>query len=1037
MMRRGPIAWMAQHGVAPNLLMILLVVGGLMASLSIKKEVFPDFDTEIVQISIAYPGATPEEVEQSLLLAVEAELANIEGIDEVNATASEGSGTVSVTLIDGIEVMRAYQDIQQAVSAITTFPAAADPPRISIAGRSRSVLRLQVHGNVGDHALHDAAEEVRGQLLSASAISKAELSGNREREVQVWLDEEAMRRLAMTHSQLASRIGEEALDLAGGRLSTQDGEWLIRYQGRRDGARAFADLPVGSTAGGGVIRLGDVAEVIEGFAESDREVQFNGEPGMSVDIYQVGDQTPLGISQAVRGELERIAAELPEGVSLTLARDTSDIYRDRLDLLLKNAWMGLALVLVMMALFLEARLAFWVTLGIPTAFLGAMLFLPWIGVSLNMMSMFAFIIALGIVVDDAIMIGENIYSYREQGHSLREAAVRGAREMATPITFAILSNIVAFLPLLFLPGFLGMIFAVVPVVVITVFLVSWLEALFILPGHLAHGAARRPTPAWQRPLERTRQSLQNGLDRFTRNRFEPFLQRALNQRLLTVSLAIAVLIVALAYSMSGRLGFNLMPRVESDQVQASVTLPVGSPALDDRRVRDRLLEAADRLASREEGLSFAGTSTRLDGDNLEVLLELAPESLDAWPPSRVAREWRQLTGELTNIQSIRFEADIGGPGRGAGLTLRLSHPNSGVLEAASTRLAAELGEFDGLTDIDAGLGDGLPQLMVELSPEGRALGLTGADLAAQLRGPLQGATALEQQAGQRSISVEVRLPPQSRDSLSELYRLPVRTPEGISVPLSRVANITYGRASTTLNRIDGRRIINVTADVTAETQVNQVVNTLDADVLPGIRAAYPGLEIGLGGRQQDTADNLAVLKTAMWLTLAAIYALLAIPFRSYLQPLLVMAAIPFGVIGAVAGHVIMGFGLSIISLLGMLALSGVVINDALVLIDYANRRRREGMAAREAIVAAATRRLRPIMMTTLTTFLGLAPMIFETSRQARFMIPMAISLGFGILFATLILLILVPCLYLMLESLRQWLGQAPTSDIPPQPETSR
>ncbi|WP_043527611.1 efflux RND transporter permease subunit [Litchfieldella xinjiangensis] len=1036
MMRRGPIAWMVHHGVAPNLLMALLVVGGLIASVTIKKEVFPEFEIEVVQVSIAYPGATPEEVEQSLLLAVEAELANIEGIDEVTATASEGSGSVSITLIDGVEVMRVYQDIQQAVNAITTFPTAADPPRISLAGRSRGVLRLQIHGNVGDQALHDAAEEIRAQLLAAKGITKAEVGGSRDREIQVGFDAQAMRRLGMSHSQLAARIGEEALDLAGGQLSTQEGEWLIRYQGRRYDARSFADLPIASGANGSAIRLGDVATVTDGFAESDREVHYNGEPGLTVDVYQVGNQTPLGISEAVRGEIDALRAGLPEGVSLSIARDSSEIYRDRLDLLLKNAWMGLALVLVLMALFLEARLAFWVTLGIPTAFLGAMLFLPWVGVSINMMSMFAFIIALGIVVDDAIMVGENIYSYREQGHSLRDAAVRGAREMAVPITFAVLSNIVAFLPLLFLPGFLGMIFATVPVVVVTVFLVSWLEALFVMPAHLAHGAARRPIPAWQRPLERVRQTFQVGLDSFVRRRFEPFLQQALDRRWLTVSVAMAILVVSLAYAMSGRLGFSLMPRVESDQVQASISLPPGSPIADDRQVRDRLIAAANALAAREDGPQFSATSTRLDGDSLEVQLELAAESLEAWPPSRVAREWRHQVGELTNVQSVRFESDFGGPGRGAGLTLRLAHGDSAVLEAAATRLAEELADFEGLVDIDSGLGNGKPQLEIRLSPEGQALGLTGSDLANQLRGPLQGATALEQQRGRTPVSVEVRLPAEQRDSLAELYQLPIRTPDGIEVPLSRVAEIAYGRASASLTRIDGQRIISVSADTTSDAQVNQLLGTLEAEVFPGIRAAFPGLEIGMGGRQQETADNLASLRQAMWLTLAAIYALLAIPFRSYLQPLLVMVAIPFGIIGAVAGHMIMGFGLSIISLLGMLALSGVVINDALVLIDYANRRRREGLGAREAIVAAATRRMRPIMMTTLTTFLGLAPMIFETSRQARFMIPMAVSLGFGILFATLILLVLVPCLYLMLDTLGRAFGRAPASDTSPHSEAA-
>ncbi|MDW0359642.1 efflux RND transporter permease subunit [Halomonas venusta] len=1024
MIRRGPLAWMVDHGVAPNLMMVLFIVGGLMASLAIKKEVFPEFETEIIQVSISYPGATPEDVEQSLLLPVEAAIADVEGIDELTASAGEGSGVVSATLIDGVDVMRAYQDIQQAVNAITTLPNAADPPRFTLSGRSRSVVSLQVYGSVGLAALHDAAEDVRAELQATSGISRAELSGNREREIQVLLDEEAIERFGLDHQQLASRIAEEALDLASGQLTTAEGEWLIRYQGRRNSADEFAALPILTTAQGSPVVLGDIARVSEGFAETDREEFYNGEQGLSVDIYQIGDQTPTSISKAVYGELERLRDNLPNGIRLDVSRDSSEIYEDRLNLLLKNAWMGLALVLILMALFLEARLAFWVTLGIPTAFLGAMLFLPWIGVSLNMMSMFAFIIALGIVVDDAIMVGENIYSYREQGYSLRDAAVKGAQEIATPLTFAILSNIVAFLPLLFLPGFLGLIFATVPVVVITVFLISLVEALFILPAHLAHASKPRKTPAWQRPIEAIRLRMQKGLHHFTYQQFEPFLQRALSQRLLTVSLGVALLCVALAWAMSGRLGFSLMPRVESDQVQASVTLPIGSNISVSRELSQQLLNAAEQLSEREATLSFSSTRSSLDGESLQVRLDIARESLDAWPPSRIAQEWRDLTGDLVGAQSVRFESDFGGPGSGAALSLRLSHPNTQVLEAAAAQLAEQLAEY-GLTDIDSGLGDGKPQLEMRLSAEGRALGLTGSDLAQALRGPLQGATAVEQFIGRREVSVEVRLPEQDRDSLNELYRLPIRTPDGLSVPLSRVADITLSQASSSLQRIDGRRIITVTADSEGDQAINQVLATLQEDVFPTLSNTWTGLEVSMGGRQQDTADNLATLRNAMWLMLAALYALLAIPFRSYFQPLLVLAAIPFGIVGAVAGHMLMGFGLSIISLLGMLALSGVVINDALVLIDYANRKRREGMDAREAIVAAATRRLRPIMMTTLTTFLGLAPMILETSRQARFMIPMAISLGFGMLFATVILLLVVPCLYLGLENLRERLSKPP------------
>jgi len=1019
MTRHGPIAWMTRHGVAPNLLMLILLLGGLMASLTIKKEVFPDFTLEAVDIEVAYPGATPEEVEQSLLLAIESALADIDGIDEVTATASEGSASVTAELRPGAETMRVYQEIQQAVDRIRTFPEAAEAPTFSLAGRSRQVLELNLHGPTDALTLQRLAERLREQLLGETALGKIELEGSRDREIQVLLDPAAMRRYGLSHAQLAERIGAEALDLAGGRLDTRDGEWLVRYQGRRRSAADFAELPVLSTADGGVVRLGDIARVQPGLAEGDREVLFNGEPGISLQVYQVGDQTPLGVSAIVRGELDRLRDDLPEGLSLTPGWDSSTIYRQRLDLLLGNAWLGLAMVLVLMGLFLEARLAMWVTLGIPTAFLGAMLFLPGLGVSINMISMFAFIIALGIVVDDAIMVGENIYAHREKGHSVFEAATHGAREIAVPISFAVLSNMVAFLPLLFLPGFLGMIMGVIPLVVITVFAVSWIEALFILPTHLAHSQTRQRVPTWQRPIERIRRTMQHGLDRFTHRRFAPFLEHALDRRLLAVAIGVAVLTLALAYAASGRLGFSLMPRVEADRVQATVSLPPGSPLAADHAVRDALLAGARRLADAHADLAYDSTRARQRGDTLEVRLSIAADSLRAWPPSRLARAWREATGELPGVEAIRFASDAGGPGGGADLTLRLSHPDGATLDAAAEALAARLGDYQGVESVDSGVGNGKPQLSIRLSPEGRALGLTGQSLARQLRGPLQGATALKQQQGQAEVSVEVRLPPASRDSLAELGRLPILTPDGGEVALARVARIERSRASAGLTRINGRRIVEVTADLDAAGATPALMTTLEDSLFPQLRQRFPGLEIGPGGRQEETADNLAVLRTALWATLAALYGLLAIPFRSYTQPLLVMTAIPFGVIGAVLGHLIMGFGLSIISLLGMLALSGVVVNDALVLIDYANQRRREGFNAREAIMAAATRRLRPIMMTTLTTFLGLAPMIFETSRQARFIIPMAVSLGFGILFATLILLVLIPCLYLILEDLRE------------------
>jgi multidrug efflux pump subunit AcrB len=429
---------MHDHGVAANLLMLCLILGGLWSSTLITKEVFPSFTLETVNVSVSYPGATPEEVEQSLLLAMESAAQNVEGTDEITATAQEGSGSLSIELQDGIETMRAYQDIQQAIDGLTTLPDAAEPPNYSLSGRSRAVIELMLHGDGDALTLRDVGERLRSELLSSTGITKVELSGIRDRQVQVTLDQTALRRYGLDHGDLATRIGNEALNLAGGSLDTRDGEYMVRYEARREGAADFARLPVLSTQDGSVIRLGDIATIKDGFADSDSEVLYDGQPAIGLDIYQVGDQTPTELSATTQELLPALRASLPEGLSLSVADDDSEIYQDRLELLLKNAWLGLALVLVLLGLFLEARLAFWVTLGIPTAFLGSLLFLPLVDVSINMISMFAFIIALGIVVDDAIIVGENIHAHRERGASSREAAILGAREIAVPLAFAIL-----------------------------------------------------------------------------------------------------------------------------------------------------------------------------------------------------------------------------------------------------------------------------------------------------------------------------------------------------------------------------------------------------------------------------------------------------------------------------------------------------------------------------------------------------------------------------------------------------------------------
>ena len=1015
--RGGVIGWMVHNRVTPNLLMLVFLLGGLFVSNQIKQEVFPDFELDMVNVVVPYPGASPEEVETGIILALEEAVRGVEGIKEMTATATEGAGTLAAEVDSDADAMRVYQDIRQAVDRITTLPEEAEKPNVALASRRRQVLGISLFGEVDPWVMRGWAEEVRDRLLQHPGINEVELSGVRAYEVEVTIGREALRRYGLTLGDVADTIAANSVELPGGGIETPGGELLLRVAQRADWARQFAEIPLLTTEGGTVVRLADVAEVREALAETDNYATYNGEPAVGLRVFRVGDQTPITVSEASKEVLAELEAELPPALSVDIDYDRSSYYSERMSLLLKNAFIGLALVLGLLTIFLEFKLAFWVTVGIPTSFLGAFLFLPFLDVSINMVSMFAFIIALGIVVDDAIIAGENIYEQRQQGMGFIPAAIEGAKSVAVPLSFAILTNIVAFMPLLFLPGFLGKVFAVIPLVVGTVFLISWVEALLILPAHLGHSDPQHKY-ALSRFLYHRQQRIAEGLNRFITGVYQPFLRRAVAARYVTVAAALVVLAVVLAYAVSGRLGFNLMPRAESSRAAVTATLPYGAPLETAVRVRDRLVTTANELADdlgRAKVLS--GMEAEIDENIVEVFMELTPESVRGMSTSAVTRKWRERVGTLPGVESLRFESDRGGPGHGAGLSVELTHRDNDTLQRASVRLADLLTEYPRVTDIHNGYSPGKEQLSFQVKPEGRDLGLTAADVARQVRHAFYGAEALRQQRGRNEIKVMVRLPRDQRLSEYDVEQLMVRTPQGAFVPLPAVVAIERGRAYTNIERREGRRTVTVTANVIPFDQTNQVVAALRAETLPQLARDFPGLSYTFEGRQAETAESASSLAYSLIVAMVVLYAMLAIPFRSYSQPVLVMVAIPFGIVGAILGHLAMGYGLSMISVLGAVALSGVVVNDSLVLVDYSNRRREAGVHPAEAIIEAGVRRFRPVLLTTLTTFGGLAPMIFETSRQARFMIPMAISLGYGILFATLITLLLVPCLYLILEDI--------------------
>ncbi len=1012
---RGPIAWMARHRVASNLLMLVLMVGGLFTATRIKQEVFPAFELDTVTIRVPYPGASPEEVEQGIVLAVEEEIRGLEGIDEVRATAREGLAAVTAELAAGSDHARIYQDIQQAVNRITTFPEDAEEPVVTLDTHRRNVLDLLLYGAVDEWELRVAAEQVRDRLLQQPGITQVELEGARQFEIHIEISQGRLREHNITLNDVARIVGQAAVERAGGSIKTGAGEILLRVPERRDWARDFAQIPLIVGKSGAVLRLGDIAHVKEGFEDSDTAAVFNGQRATRIAVSRVGNQTPTGISRTVRQVMPAIVADLPPSINYTIEDDDSEIYRQRLELLMKNAFLGLMLVLVILSLFLEFKLAFWVTMGIPTAFLGTLLFLPGFDVSINMVSMFAFILALGIVVDDAIVAGENIYEYRQRGMGLVEAAIRGARDIARPIGFSILTNIVAFIPLLLVPGGFGKIWAVIPAVVATTFVISWIEALFILPAHLAHVRERNGNPL-AAALHASQQRFSRRFSRFVERVYGPFVTMAIRQRYLTVAVALGLLVIVIAFPMSGRMGFILMPQVESDFSLASATLPVGSPARETAAVRDRLTAAAQRVVEINGGDSLGRGIFALVKDNkVDVRLYLTPAGKRPLSTADVTQRWRTATGEIPGLETLRFASDSGGPGGGAAVSVELSHRDIGMLELAATELAQRLEEFGSAKDIDDGYTPGKRQLNFRPLAEARSVGLTATEIARQVRNAFYGAEALKQQRQRNEVTVRARLPESERSSEADVENLILRTPAGGEVPLFQVATVEHGRAYTEITRRNGRRTVTVTANVEPVGDTNRILAALTGELLPQLTGKYPGLSFGFEGRQADMRDAIDSFFYSVTLALVAIYALLAIPFRSYIQPVVVMIAIPFGIVGAIIGHMIMGYNLSLVSIMGIIALGGVVVNDALVMIDYANQRRQEGASAFEAVRQAGLRRFRPIMLTTLTTFGGLAPMIFETSRQARFLIPMALSLGYGILFSTAIILVLIPCLYLIVE----------------------
>jgi multidrug efflux pump subunit AcrB len=1041
---RDPIAWFASHRVAANLLMLGIVAGGLLTLPTITREVFPDITPEILTVRVSYPGASPDEVETTVVTRIEDAVEGLLGVRRVTSTASEGSALVTAELFADADPARVLDDFKARIEAIPSFPEEAEKPVVELPLIRRQVINVAVSGTAEERTLKDEAERVRDEIAALDGITHVEVSGARRDEISIEVSESALRRHRLTFDEVAEAVRRFSLDLPGGTLKTSGGEIRLRTLGQARSGGEYEDLVLLSRADGARLLLGDVATVRDGFEESDRDTRFDGEPAVLVRVFRVGNQSALEISETVQRYVAEARDTMPAGVSLTTWDDDARVLRGRIDTLTRNARSGLLLVLLSLALFLKPRVAFWVSAGIPVAFLGALWLMPLTGATLNVVSLFAFILVLGILVDDSIVVGENVHTAQQQkrpDESLLEAAVRGTREVASPVTFGVLTTVVAFTPLLLVPGAAGTIWKQIPAVVIAALLFSLLKCYFVLPAHLGHAGRLRLPKRLNTALDAVPRRVGAGLERFIEGVYHPLLERVLAARWATLAVALASVLVTFAAVGGGWLRTTFFPPVEADRVVASFELPPGTPfertvaavrqveeAVEVVReefeaegavpVVEHVLSAAGQRINRGSRASFDGGQ----GSNVgSVEVSLVSAEARRVTAAEFARRLRETTGGVPDAVELTFSSELFSAGNPIDIELRGRDVEA--LGAVAGALRNELTGYPGVRDVRDSFREGKRELELRLRPGAETLGLSVADLGRQVRQAFHGEEVQRIARNGEDVKVMVRYPEAERRSLADVESLRIRTRAGDGVPLSVVADVARTYGPTSIRRADGARVVNVAADVDLSvTSAREVLGDIQDRFLPGLLAAYPGITYALEGEQREERESLRGLGRNSLFALLVIFTLLAIPLRSYAQPLVIMATIPLGAVGAISGHAMLGLPLSFSSVIGMVALAGVVVNDSIVLVDRANRLRCEGHDAGTAVREAGARRFRPIFLTSLTTSLGLLPLLLEQSPQAQFLIPMALSIAAGVLAATVVSLLVIPAAYLALEDLRGLVG---------------
>jgi len=1031
----GMIAWFARNEVAANLLMVIIIAIGAWSLLDrIPLEVFPEFERDVVTISMTYRGATPAEVEESLVIRVEEAIADLDGVKEIISNANEGVARIRVQLEKGRDPRALLDDIKTRVDAISTFPDDTERPTYSVVLFRHGVINVIVSGDLPEAELRKLTQQVRDDLAALPDVSLAEMSTTRAPEISIEISENALARYGLTFDAVINAVRRSSVDLPAGSIRTTGGEILLRTKAQAYVGADFARIAIRTRSDGTRLTVGEVATVRDGFEDDPIFTTYNGRRAMEIQVYRTGDQSALDIGRAVKAFVADAAARMPSGVSIDYAHDRSRIVKLRLNTLTTSAWQGGLLVFLILALFLRISVALWVCVGIPISFMGALALMPSLGITINIISLFAFILVLGIVVDDAIVTGENIYSHLKRAENPVGAAVVGTQEVAVPVTFGVLTTVAAFFPLIFMAGQRGPIFAQIPMVVIPVLLFSWVESKLILPAHMRHVRVN-PDPSAEPAYARLQRKVSDGLENWIARVYQPFLERLLRHRYLTLAVFVAVSFVIISFVLSGRYGFTFFPRVQSETARATLVMQTGTAEEVTERHLKRVEDVAKSLQQEyldDQGQSLIRNITvdmgsaggRFGQPSSGGSSELGRVSLELMPPeerrievttSAIVSAWRRGIGSIPGAKELNFRAEIGRGGDP--IDVQLSGQDFSVLAEVSAAVRKRLTEYPGVFDIQDSFDEGKPEIKLAMRPEAELLGLSATDLGSQVRQAFFGAEAQRIQRGRDDVRVMVRYPEAERRSISSLDTMRIRTSDGIEVPFGNVAEVEMGHGFSTIRRVDRQRVVNVTADLDKEhTDARQVVADL-TQYLNVLLRQYPGVRYSMEGEQREQRESFHSLMLGTGFALFGIYTLLAIPFRSYSQPIIVMLVIPFSIVGALLGHMIMGMNLSLMSLMGILALAGVVVNDSLVLVDWVNRRRREGMVLMDALRSAGVSRFRPILLTSLTTFAGLTPLLLEKSTQAQFLIPMAVSLGFGIIYATLLTLLLVPVGYLILEDL--------------------